>query len=153
MNHDPTMLPPDDQGGTAPTEGTTAVARCRDNVMHSKKDSTERGSCSGILLVAHVGKLLLNFAATRLSSYCKAKKLLPEKSGLHLHRSMTDMMFAGRRLQELGRKARAPLFRRFLDLQNVYDPVDCTLFWQVRSVPAAVQRLLSCDTPRRTTEI
>ena len=41
------------------------------------------------------------------------------------------MMFAVRRLQELGRKARAPLFLCFIDLQKAYDSVDRTLLWQV----------------------
>ena len=40
-------------------------------------------------------------------------------------------MFAVRRLQELGRKARAPLFLCFIDLQKAYDSVDRTLLWQV----------------------
>ena len=48
------------------------------------------------------------------------------------HRSTTDMMFAVRRLQELGRKARVPLFLLcFIDLQKTYDSVDRTLLWQV----------------------
>ena len=41
------------------------------------------------------------------------------------------MMFAVRRLQELGRKARVPLFLCFIDLQKAYDSVDRTLLWQV----------------------
>ena len=41
------------------------------------------------------------------------------------------MMFAVRRLQELGRKARVPLFLCFIDLQKAYDSVNRTLLWQV----------------------
>ena len=44
---------------------------------------------------------------------------------------MVDMLFAVRRLQELGRKARVPLFLCFIDLQKTYDSVDRTLLWQV----------------------
>ena len=40
------------------------------------------------------------------------------------------MMFAARRLQELGRKAHVPLFLCFIDLQKAYDSVDHTLLWQ-----------------------
>ena len=40
-------------------------------------------------------------------------------------------MFAVRRLQELGRKARVSLFLCFIGLQKAYDSVDRTLLWQV----------------------
>ena len=40
-------------------------------------------------------------------------------------------MFAVRRLQELGRKVRVPLFLFFIDLQKAYDSVDRTLIQQV----------------------
>ena len=101
-------------------------------VLHMKKDRTEGGSYRGISLVAHAGKVLLKIVAMRLSAYCEARNLLPEEQcGLRSHRLTTDMMFAVRRLQELGRKARVPLFLRFIDLQKAYDSVDCTLLWQV----------------------
>ena len=55
-----------------------------------------------------------------------------EQCGFRPHRSTTGTMFAVRRLQELGRKARAPLlFLCFIDLQKAYDSVDRTLLWQV----------------------
>ena len=101
-------------------------------VLHKKKDRTECGNYRGIALVAHAGKVLLKIVATRLSSYCEARNLLPEEQcGFRPHRSTTDMMFAFRRLQELGRKARVPLFLCFIDLRKAYDSVDRTLFWQV----------------------
>ena len=101
-------------------------------VLHKKKDRFECGNYRGISLVAHAGKVLLKIVATRLSAYCEARNLLPEEQcGFRPHRSTTDMMFAVRRLQELGRKARAPLFLCFIDLQKAYDSVDRTLLWQV----------------------
>ena len=76
-------------------------------VLHKKKDRTECGNYRGISLVAQAGKVLLKIVATRLSAYCEARNLLPEEQcGFRPHRSTTDMMFAIRRLQELGRKAR-----------------------------------------------
>ena len=82
--------------------------------------------------MAHAGEVLLKMVATRLSAYCEARNLLPEEQcGFRPHRSTTDMMFTVRRLQELGRKARLPLFLRFVDLQKAYDSVDRTLLWQV----------------------
>ena len=101
-------------------------------VLHKKKDRTECGNYRGISLVAHAGKVLLKIVATRLSAYCEARNLLPEEQcGFRRHRSKTDMVFAVRRLQELGRKARVPLFLCFIDLQKAYDSVDRTLLWQV----------------------
>ena len=105
------------------------MARCRE-VLH-KKDRTECGSYRGISLVVHAGKVLLKIVATRLSAYCEATNLLPEEQcGFRPHRLTTDMMFAVRRLQELGREARLPLFLCFIDLQKAYDSVNRTLLWQ-----------------------
>ena len=42
-----------------------------------------------------------------------------------------EMMFAVRRLQEIGRKAGVSLFMGFIDLQEAYDTADRTLLWQV----------------------
>ena len=41
------------------------------------------------------------------------------------------MMFVVRRRQEVGRKAGVSLLMCFIDLQEAYDTVDCTLLWQV----------------------
>ena len=107
--------------------------RWRDSVtrvLHKKKDRAECGNYRGISLVAQVGKVLLKIVATRLSACCEATNLLPEaQCGLRPHRLTTDMVFAVRRLQELGRKARVPLFLCFIDLQKAYDSVDRTLPW------------------------
>ena len=106
-------------------------------VLHKKKDRFECGNYRGIFLVAHAGKVLLKIVATSLSAYCEARNFRP-------HRSTTDMMFAVRRLQALERKARAPLFVCFIDLQKAYDSVDCTLLWQV---------LARFGTPPQITEV
>ena len=101
-------------------------------VLQKKKDRTDCDNYRGISLVAHAGKALLKIVATRLSTYCGARNLLPEEQcGFRPHRSTTDMMFAVRTPQELGRKARVPLFLCFIDLQKAYDSVDRTLLWQV----------------------
>ena len=100
--------------------------------LHKKKDRTECGNYRGISLVAHAGKVLLKIVATRLNTYCETRNLLPEEQcGFRPHHLTTDMMFEVRRLQELGRKARVPLFLCFIDLQKVYDSVDRTLLRQV----------------------
>ena len=91
--------------------------RWRDAVikaLHKKKDRTECCNYRGISLVAHACKVLLKIVATRRSASCEARNLLPEEQcGFHPHRSTMDVMFAVRRLQELERKVRVPLFLCF----------------------------------------
>ena len=97
-----------------------------------KKDRNECGNYRDISLEAHAGNVLLKIVATRLSAYCETRNLLPEEQcRFHPHCSTTDMMFAVRRLQELGTKARVPLFMRFIDLQKAHDSFDRTLLWWV----------------------
>ena len=81
-------------------------------VFHKKDDQTECGNYRGISLVAHAGKILLKIIARRLSEYyCERVGILPEEqSGFRPNRSTTDMMFVIRRLQELARTKRIPLY-------------------------------------------
>ena len=90
------------------------------NVLHKKKDRTECWNYRGISLVAHPGKLLLKIVATRLNAFCEARNLLPEEQcGFRPHRSTTDLMFAVRSLQELGRKARGNTQHTYLNLLSI----------------------------------
>ena len=101
-------------------------------VLHKKKDRTECGNYRGISLVAHIGKILLKIIARRLSEYCERVGILPEEqSGFRPNLPTIDMMFVIRRLQELARKKRIPLYVCFIDLTKAYDSVDRTLFWKV----------------------
>ena len=131
INHDPTVLWKFHRvikrvwhQREVPQQWRDAVIK----VLHKKKDRTECGNYRGISLLAHPGEVLLKIVATRLSAYCEAKNLLPEEQcGFRPHCSTMDMMFAVQSLQELGRKARVPLFLCFIDLQKAYDSVDRTL--------------------------
>lgn len=59
-----------------------------------KSYRTESGSYSGILLVAHAGKILLNIVIRHLSDYSKLVGILPEEqSDFPSNRSSADMMF------------------------------------------------------------
>ena len=143
--------------GKVPQQWKDAVI----TVLHKKGDTTECGNYRGISLVSYAGKILLKVVARRLSAYCEAKRLLPEEQwGFRPDRSTTDIMFVGRRLQEVGRKAGVSLHMCFVDLQKAYDTVDRTLLWQVltrtarmRVVPAAVQHLLRSRAERCPPEI
>ena len=87
---------------------------------------------TAISLVAHAGKIFLKIIARRLSEYYECLGILPEElRGFRPNRSTTDMMFVIRRLQELARKKRIPLFVCFIDLTKAYDSVDRTLLWTV----------------------
>ena len=101
-------------------------------VLHKKKDQTECDNYRGISLVAHAGKVLLKIIARRLSECCERVGILPEEqSGFRPNRSTTDMMFVIRRLQQLARKKRIPLYICFIDLTKAYNSVDRTLPWTV----------------------
>ena len=73
-----------------------------------------------------------SIVATKVTTNCEAKGLLPEEQcEFHPPHSTTKMVLALRRLQKLGRKARVPLFPCFINLKKVYRPVDCALLWPV----------------------
>ena len=74
-------------------------------------------------MVAHAGKILLKIIARHLSDYCERVGILPEEqSGFRPNRSTIDMMFVIRRLQELVRKKRIPLYVCFIDLTKRMTP-------------------------------
>ena len=113
-------------------------------VLHKKKDRTECGNYRGISLVAHAGKILLKIIARPLSEYCERVGILPqEHSGFRLNRSITDMMFVIRRLQELERKKRIPLYVCFTNLTKAYNSADRTLLWTVLARFGARKNMIS----------
>ena len=116
------------KGGEVPQQWKDAIVM----VLYKKKDRTECGNYRGISLVAHAGKILPKIIARRLSEYCERVGILPEEQGgFRPNRSTTDMMFVIRRLQELARNKRIPLYVYFIDLTKAYDSVDRTLLWTV----------------------
>ena len=54
-----------------------------------------------------------------------------------------DMMFVIRRLQELARKKRIPLYIYFINLTKAYDSVDRTLLWTVLARFGVPQTMIS----------
>lgn len=101
-------------------------------VLHKKSDRSDCNNFRGISLVAHAGKVLLKIIANRLSDFCETQRILPEEQcGFRPARSTIDMLFVVRRLQELGRQRKIPLYMCFVDLQKAYDSVDRELLWKV----------------------
>ena len=119
-------------------------------VFYKKKDRTECCNYRGISLVAHAGTILLKIVTRHLSEYCERVGILPEEqSGFRANRSTTDMMFVIRRLQELARKKRIPLYVCFIELTKAYDSVDRTLLWTVLARFGVPQNMISviCQFP------
>ena len=101
-------------------------------VLHKKSDRSHCNNFRGISLVYHAGEVLLKIVANRLSDFCEAQQiLLEEQCGFRPARSTIDMLFVVRRLQELGRQRKIPLYMCFVDLQKAYDWVDRELLWKV----------------------
>ena len=113
-------------------------------VLHKKKDRSHCNSYRGISLVAHSGKVLLKMVASRLSNYCESEGILPEEQcGFRPARSTVDMLFVVRRLQELGRARKIPLYMCFIDLQKAYDSVDRELLWVVLARFGVPEKMLT----------
>ena len=100
-------------------------------MLYKKPDRSNCNNHRGISLLSHAGKVLLKFVANRFSDYCEAHDILPdEQCGSRPERSTVDMLFVVRRLQELARRRRIPLYMCFVDLQKAYDSVDRELLWK-----------------------
>ena len=128
------------RGGEVPQQWKYAI----NMVLHKKKDRTECGNYRGISLVAYAGKILLKIIARRLSEYCERVGILQEEqSGFRPNRSTTNMIFVSRRLQELARKKRIPLYVCFVDLTKAYDCVDRALLWTVLVRFGVPQKIIS----------
>ena len=115
-------------GGEVPQQWKDATIK----VLYKKSDRSNCNDYRGISLLSHEGKVLLKIVANRLSDYCEAHGILPdEQCGFRPERSTVDMPFVVRRLQELARRRRIPLYMCFVDLQKAYDLVDRELLWKV----------------------
>ena len=115
-------------GGEVPQQWKDATIK----VLYKKSDRSNCNNYRGISLLSHAGKVLLKIVANRLSDYCETHGILPdEQCGFRPERSTVDMLFVVRRLQELARRRRIPLYMCFVDLQKAYDSVDRELLWKV----------------------
>ena len=113
-------------GGEVPQQWKYAIII----VFHKKKNRTECRHYRGISLAAHAGKILLKSTARCLRECCERVGIVPEeRSGFRPNRCTTDMMLVNRRLEELARKKRIPLYVCFIDLTKAYDSVERTLLW------------------------
>ncbi|CAB1103436.1 unnamed protein product [Ectocarpus sp. CCAP 1310/34] len=88
-------------------------------VLDKKGDRSNYNNFRGILLLSHVGKVPMKIITNRLSAFCETNNILPEEQcGFRPGRSTIDMMFVVRRLQELGRRRKIPLYMCFVDLKK-----------------------------------
>ena len=88
--------------------------------------------------------MLLKIVANRLSDYYEAHSILPdEQCGFQPERSTVDILFVVRRLQELARRRRIPLYMFFVDLQKAYDSVDRELLWKVLARASVPEEMIA----------
>ena len=115
LKHFRTILVPVRRGEEIPQEEWKDATI---KVLHKKSDRSDCNNFRGISLVSHAGKVLLKIVAN-------PQQILPEEQcGFRPARSTIDMLFVARRLQELGRQRKIPLYICFVDLQKAYDSVD-----------------------------
>ena len=113
-------------------------------VLYKIKDRPECANCGGTSLVAHADEILLKIIARRPSEYCKRVGILPgEQGGFRPNRFTTDRMFVIRRLHELARKKRIPLYVCFIDLTKAYGSIDRILLWTVLTCFGVPQGMIS----------
>ncbi|CAB1118615.1 unnamed protein product [Ectocarpus sp. CCAP 1310/34] len=94
-------------------------------VLYKKGDRSNCNNYRGISLLSHIGKVPIKIITNRLSAFCEANIILPEEQcGFRPGRSTVDMLFVVRRLQELGRRTKMPIYMCFADLNKAYDSVD-----------------------------
>lgn len=99
-------------------------------ILNKRENRIECGNLRGIFFVAHAGKGQLKTVARRLSDYCEVKGIRPqEQGGIRSQHLTVDTIFVVRRLQELARAGRIPLYTCCIDLHKAYDPVDRDLLW------------------------
>ena len=128
-----------DNGGAT----TGGVERRHHQVLHKKKDSTERGNYRGLFLVAHAGKVLFKIVANRLGDFCEEAGILPEEQcGFWPQYLTTDMMLVVRRLQDLGQTSNTSPEICFIALAKAYDSVDRVLLWEVLGRFGAPPRMI-----------
>ena len=121
------------------------------NRVFAKPDRSNCNNYRGISLLSHAGKVLLKIVANRLSDYCEAHGILPdEQCGFRPERSTVDMLFVVRRLHELARRRRIPLYMCFVDLQKAYDSVDRERLWNVLARAGVPEEMITLSASSMT---
>ena len=113
-------------------------------VVYKKSDRSNCNNYRGISLLLHAGKVLLKVVTNCLSDSCEVHGILPdEQCGFRPERSNVDMLFAVRRLQELARRRRIPLYMCFVDLQKDYDSVGQELMWKMLAQAGVPEEMIA----------
>ena len=79
---------------------------------------------------------------SRLSNYCEAKNS-PRRAVRFSPSTFDNRLFVVRRLQELGRARKIPLYMCFIDFQKAYDSVDREPLWVVLARFGVPEKMLT----------
>lgn len=98
--------------------------------LPKKGDLTQCDNWRGITLLDVASKIFTHILLGRLTKV--AEEVLPDtQCGFRRGRSVTDMTFALRQLQDRAREHRRPFFTVFVDLRKAYDSVPREAMWAV----------------------
>ena len=115
------------------------------NIVTLYKNKGDRGDCNnyrGISLLSVVGKVFARVVLKRLQVL--AEQVYHESQrGFRANRSITDMVFSLKQLQEKCRKQRQPLFVAFIDLTKAFDLVSMDGLFKILPKIGCPPKLLS----------
>ncbi|KAK2160295.1 hypothetical protein NP493_1657g00052 [Ridgeia piscesae] len=110
---------------------TTSVERCQHCNHLQERRSTDCGNYRGISLLSIAGKILARILLNRLSTHIPPEVLPETQCGFRGRRSIVDMIFCLRQLQEKCIEQDRPLYMVFVDFSKAFDTVGRTELWQL----------------------
>ena len=81
-------------------------------VLPRKKEKSDCGNYRGISLIVHTGIVVVKIVATRPSTYCKAKRLLPEERCERLDDIYDVRVVQAAKVGKESVRTAAPVFRQ-----------------------------------------
>ena len=100
--------------------------------LYKKKgDKSICGNSRGITLLSVAGKVLTRILLFRIIEHLTESTLPETQCGFRKERSVTDMIFTVKQLQEKSREHRQDFFMAFIDLSKAFDTVNRSILWKL----------------------